>query len=336
MVGNHHFTRVDTHELKDFIYRKIGHQRAHKYFDCLKRFLALKLTKPDFDKSCIRTIGRENIPLHNRLIRSILQNACEAKIPPQKARKVSNGYSKNPLQSLYGDSFPKSHRKCRSLVKRDRKFRDRPSPLGPLGKSSSITYEETITRIQEQQSDQTELHSLCSRLPMVEDGEEVEQSPIVRRWDSVTAPIGVSLNKGGARKASYYGFRLCNLEETCENRGELPDSRTLMSRLEKKLGLEGVGISMDCANLFNNSLDLFMKRLIEPCLGLAGSRCKNPRSIIGRRSSNQLMSGYNETLSERLGQPKYASMLDFRVAMESNPRKLGQDCSIQLEKMREC
>ncbi|KAL0356937.1 UNVERIFIED_CONTAM: hypothetical protein Scaly_1379400 [Sesamum calycinum] len=185
MVANHHFTRVDTIELKDLIYRKIGHQRAEKYFDELKKFLGLKLSKVEFDKSCMRTIGRENISLHNRFIRSIVQNACLAKIPPQKARKVegngarvANGYQRNCLQSLYGDVFPQSPRKCRSPVSRDRKFRDRPSPLGPLGKSRSVTCEETGTRIHEQESP-TELHSLGSRPPIdvvsVEDGEEVEQ-----------------------------------------------------------------------------------------------------------------------------------------------------------------
>ncbi|KAK6143604.1 hypothetical protein DH2020_023952 [Rehmannia glutinosa] len=303
MVASHHFTRIDTLELKDLIYQKIGHQRAEKYFDQLKRFVGLKLSKVDFDKSCILTIGRENISLHNRLIRSIVQNACSAKIPPQKARKVVSGYQKN---------F--------SPVRRDRNFRERPSPLGPLGKSPSITCEETVSRIQQQQSG-TELHSFCSRPPVaVEDGEEVEQfarNPSIRRWNSISAPLGVSINKSGARKSLYFG-------ETCQRSGELPDTRSLRIRLEKKLASEGVGVSSDGANLLNNGLDVFLKRLIERFMGISGS-------------NGEMISGFNRILPGKYAEiqrkPSNASMLDFRVAMELNPSILGEDWSIQLEKI---
>ncbi|PIN15271.1 hypothetical protein CDL12_12077 [Handroanthus impetiginosus] len=324
MVANHHFTRVDMLELKDLIYQKIGHQRAEKYFDQLKRFFSLKLSKIDFEKNCIQTIGRENIFLHNKLIRSIIRNASNAKVPPQKARKVeglnvkvANGYPRNYLQSLYGDAFPQSPRKCRSPV--NRKFRDRQSPLGPLGKSPSTTCEETVTRIQESA---TELHSLCSRPPVgvasVEDGEEVEQFS-VRRWSDVSAPLGVKVN---SRKGIHCGYPCETFGETCESRGELPDTGSLRGRLEKKLALDGVGISMDCANVLNNGLDVFLKRLIEPCVGLAGSRCRD----LGTRSNGK-------RLEQRRTQPTAVSLLDFRVAMESNPHLLGEDWSVQLEKI---
>lgn len=347
MVAN--FTRVDTLELKDLIYQKIGHERADKYFDQLQRFLSLKLSKVEFDKSCIQTIGRENVSLHNRLIRSIVQNACEASTPPRKVQKVeglnvkvSNGYQRNCLQSLYGDAFPQSPRKCRSPVSRDRKFRDRPSPLGPLGKSPSITCEETVTRTQEQQS-ATELHSLCSRPPIdvvsVEDGEEVEQragSLSLRSWSPVTAPLGVSFNSVGTRKAGHCGYKDDTCAETCENRSELPDTISLRSRLQKKLALEGVGISLECANVINNSLDVFLKRIIEPCVSVSSSKCRGPHNI-GRQSNKSGMSVLNDTLAarfaERSTQSTNVSMLDFRVAMESNPRLLGADWPIQLEKI---
>ncbi|KAF3681090.1 putative long chain acyl-CoA synthetase 9, chloroplastic-like [Capsicum annuum] len=102
--------------------------RAEKYFNELSKFLSSKLSKVDFDKSCIRTIGRENIHLHNRLLLS------------------------KPLHS-----------------------------------------------------------------------------------------------------GSVYNFSL----ETCQSCGELPESRFLRSHLEWKLQSEGLGISSDCANLLNNSLDAF-------------------------------------------------------------------------------
>ncbi|KAG8368465.1 hypothetical protein BUALT_Bualt15G0048200 [Buddleja alternifolia] len=267
MVANHRFSRVDTLELKDLIYRKIGHHRAEKYLDQLNKFLSLKLSKVDFDKSCLQIIGRENISLHNRFIRSILQNAGQAKVPPQKSEglkfKIPNGYLK------------------RSYL---------PSPLGPLGKSYSVTCEE--------------------------DGEEDERfagSPGVQSWGPVTAPLGVSVKSGKA-------LRYNHCDNSCQNGGELPDSRSLRGRLEKKLRLEGVGISMDCANLINNSLDVFLKRLIEPCIGIAGSRSVDSR-FSGKQSNGQMMSELN------------VSVLDFRVAMELNPRTLGEAWPIQLEKI---
>ncbi|KAM3377306.1 hypothetical protein P3S68_009719 [Capsicum galapagoense] len=346
MVMKHHYTRVDTLELRDVIYRKIGQQRAEKYFNELSRFLSSKLSKVDFDKSCIRTIGRENIHLHNRLLLSIVKNASLGKVPPPKPKKVEglsikvgNGYQRSCLQSLYGDAFPSSPRKTRSPVSRDRRLRDRPSPLGPLGKSP-ITCEETAPRIQEQQS-ATELHSLGSRPPVevasVEDGEEVEQfvgSPGIQSRSLVTAPLGISVNIGGARKTlhsgSVYNFSL----ETCQSCRELPESRLLRSRLERKLESEGLGISLDCANLLNNSLDAFLKKLIEPCIGLAGSRHTNERV---RHRNGQILPGwygqFPGNYTKRQTRSSCASMLDFRVAVETNPRILGGDWSMLLEKV---
>ncbi|XP_007042602.2 PREDICTED: uncharacterized protein LOC18608060 [Theobroma cacao] len=347
MMLNQNYARVDTLELKALIVRKVGHQRAEKYFDQLRRLFSLKIGKCDFDKSCIKTIGRENIPLHNRLIRSIIKNACIAKVPPLKTIKkggsnlqIGNGYQRNCLQSLYGDAFPPSPRKGRSPVNRDRKFRDRPSPLGPLGKPQSIVCEESVSKAQEQSA--TELLSLGSRPPAevasVEDGEEVEQvagSPGVQSRSPVTAPLGISINFGGARKALSNAFVSNNYHlETCQNRGELPDTRSLRSRLQQKLEMEGISVSVDCVNLLNNGLDAFLKRLIEPCVALAGLRSGDGNL---KQSNGQFIPRLNGMLHRNYLQHSakscHASMLDFRAAMELNPRVLGEDWAMQLEKI---
>ncbi|XP_015866907.3 uncharacterized protein LOC107404470 [Ziziphus jujuba] len=355
MLPNQSYSRIDTLELKALIIQKIGHQRAEKYFDQLQRLFSLKISKCEFNKFCFRTLGRENIPLHNQLIRSIVKNACVAKVPPVKASKkfgntlnvkVTNGYQRNRLQSLYGDVFPPSPRKGRSPVNRDRKFRDRPSPLGPLGKPQSLTCGdfpsgELVSMAQEQQS-ATELLSLGSRPPVevasVEDGEEVEQvagSPGVQSRSPVTAPLGVSMNLGGARKAlSNVSISGNYHPETCQNCGELPDTRSLRSRLQQKLEMEGFNISIDCVNLLNNGLDAYLKRLLEPCMRLAVSRC-------GSEHLNQLNAQFNPGLNgmlpgrymERAKSSTYASLLDFHAAMELNPCILGEDWAIQLEKI---
>ncbi|KAG8650699.1 uncharacterized protein LOC110607552 [Manihot esculenta] len=347
MSSNQSYTRINTLELKTLIIKKIGHKRADKYFDQLTSLFSFKITKCEFDKFCIKIIGRENIPLHNHLIRSIIKNACLAKVPPLKGikrvgsrlnLKTTNGYQRNCLQSLYGDAFPPSPRKSRSPVNRDRKFRDRPSPLGPLGKPQMIS-EELNSTGQEQQS-ATELLSLGSRPPVevasVEEGEEVEQvagSPGVQSRSPVTAPLGVSMNLGEARKILS---NVCgsHLRVTCLHTSELPDTRSLRSRLEQKLEVEGLSVSMDSVNLLNNGLDIYLKRLIEPCLGLANSQCRNDhlKEVNGQftPSLNVLQPG---RCIQRLTESVCASMLDFHVAMETNPQILGGDWATLLEKI---
>ncbi|XVF59301.1 hypothetical protein PTKIN_Ptkin07bG0264700 [Pterospermum kingtungense] len=342
MPGGRHFSRVDTLGLKCQIERKIGRLKTEKYFSLLARFLNFKLGKPEFDKLCIGTIGRENVRLHNHLLRAIIRNASLSKTPPSRENKFdgslsvkgANGYQRSNLQSLCKD-FPQSPRKGRTPNLRDRKFRDRPSPLGPNGKSHSTACEDAPPRVQEQQST-TELLSLGGRPPgSVEDGEEVDQaagSPSSHSRSPVRAPLGISLNAKGVRKVPWNA--LASASETCHCQGELPDSSSLRKRLEQKLSMEGLNISVDCANLLNNSLDVFMKRLIEPCLELAGSR--SGKKLIDQ-SHNWSMASLNGTQPVRYAQKQRgsisASMLDFRVAMELNPLILGVDWPTQLEKV---
>ncbi|XWS41799.1 hypothetical protein CRYUN_Cryun17cG0114100 [Craigia yunnanensis] len=341
MPGGRHFSRVDTLELKSMFERKIGRIKAEMYFNLLTRFLSLKIAKPEFDRLCIGTIGRENVRLHNHLLRSIIRNASLSKTPPSRENKlegslsvkVANGCQRSNLQSLCKD-FPQSPRKGRTPNLRDRKFRDRPSPLGPHGKSHSTACED-VPKVQEQQS-ATESLSLGSRPPgSVEDGEEVDQaagSPSIHSGSPVRAPLGISLNAKGMRKVPWNG--LPSALETCHCRGELPDSSSLRKRLEHKLEMEGLNISVDCANLLNNSLDVFMKRLIKPCLELAGSR--SGQKLIDQ-GHNWSMASLNRMRPVRYAQQKSgsisASMLDFRVAMELNPLILGVDWPTQLEKV---
>ena len=336
MGANQQYTRVDTLELKALLYQKIGQQRADKYFNLLNKLFSLQVTKSNFDKFCIRTIGRENLPLHNRLISSIVKNASLAKVPPPTVKKLANSLNvkvargstsqRNSLHSLYGDSFPLSPRKSRSP--RDRKFKDRPSPLGPNGKSDYVG--EAGSKVQpELHQSPTELHSLGSRPPIevlsVEDGEEVVSgSPGIQSRSPVTAPLGISLKMNKARKTLHHALSTYgSWPQTCQNSYELPESRYLRGRLKQKLEGEGLSISEDCANLLNVGLDAYLKRLMEPCIGLA-------RSKVGQR-----VPGFNGGLNrQRLRMSAGVSLLDFNVAMECDPRRLGADWSIYLEKLR--
>ncbi|XP_047941103.1 uncharacterized protein LOC125188356 [Salvia hispanica] len=167
MQPPHHYSRINLAELKAQLVKKLGPEGSKQYFYFLHMFLSLKLSKVEFNKLCLRIIGRENIPFHNQLIRSILRNACSAKTPPPANQKddvsrhgvhltgkdmstdslLQNGSHTNVAQASGspclsnggGDMLlPLSPRKVRTNI-RDRKAGDRRSALGPNGKASFAT-----------------------------------------------------------------------------------------------------------------------------------------------------------------------------------------------------
>lgn len=344
MPASRQFSRFNTLELKSQMANKLGRQRAEMYFSLLTRYLSLKISKLEFHKLCIGTIGKENLPLHNKLIRSILKNASLSTTPPPKASKeagflsikVPNGFQKSGLQSLCSD-IPQSPRKGRTPSFRERKLRDRPSPLGPQGKSHCIPCEDLTPKIQEQHS-ASELLSLGSRPPCSdEDGEEVEQaaeSLFIHSRSPLTAPLGILEDIKRRRNLLSQRSVSAVPSGTCHNNGELPDTGSLMKKLEQKLEGEGLKMSVDCANLLNNSLDVYLKRLIKHCLELAGSRSGGKHIDQGH---SQIVHGLNgmwpTRYVEKPSRFNSASMLDFRVAMEMNPTLLGEDWPRQLEKI---
>ncbi|XP_051114058.1 uncharacterized protein LOC127239780 [Andrographis paniculata] len=91
---HHHHSRINLADLKAQMVKKLGPEGSKQYFYCLTKFLSLKLTKVEFNKLCLRIIGRDNLPLHNQLIRSILRNACTAESPPP-ANAPLDGYRLN-------------------------------------------------------------------------------------------------------------------------------------------------------------------------------------------------------------------------------------------------
>ncbi|KAI3785130.1 hypothetical protein L1987_44242 [Smallanthus sonchifolius] len=300
-------SRTDTFELKLQIEKKLGSQKAEKYFNLLTRFLSLKLRKSEFDKLCVGLIGRENLRLHNELIIAIVKNATVSKIPPQKhaesdgplGLKVPNGtHPVTDLQSLC--VFPQSPRKGRTPHLRERKFKDRTAP---------VSQHLVTTKVQQQQS-ATELFSLGSKPPpevnSVEDGEEVEQdaiSPGVYIRSPVRAPLGINIHSKEKRKVHSNGLDSAYHTETCHYSGHLHATNSLKNRLNRDLQMEGLDISMDCVNLLNNGLDCYLKSVIKPSLELARSRSS-------QRSGP--------------GTPFSTSMLDFRMATEVNPKILGE------------
>ncbi|KAE9588975.1 hypothetical protein Lal_00012574 [Lupinus albus] len=158
-------SRIDLGELKAHIAKKLGSDKAKLYFYYVNRFLSQRLSKTEYDKLCYRVLGRENIPLHNHFIRAVLKNVCLAKIPPpqvQPSDPPKSGSHVNDISPGREDGnehnvanfqnqpvwsnrvFLVSPRKARSGM-RDRKLKDRPSPLGPNGKVDSVVHQSTPT-----------------------------------------------------------------------------------------------------------------------------------------------------------------------------------------------
>ena len=407
-------SRIDLGELKAHIVKKVGADKSKRYFYYLNRFLSQKLSKTEFDKLCYRVLGRENLPLHNHFIRSILKNACQAKSPPPvqpsgppksgahvtnispgredgHEQSVTNFQNQNQNAPIWSNGvLPVSPRKVRSVM-RDRKLKDRPSPLGPNGKVDSVAHQSTATEdsgskvdmengtlsqcdyqrpIQHLQAvaelpeneigdaiqrsvEKSRIHGKGpTEISIVEDGEEVEQlnrlnfsrSPLI-------APLGIpycSASVGGARKAvpvsSTSDFISC-----CDS-GRLSDTDTLRRRMEQIATVQGVGgVSIECANMLNNMLDVYLKRLIRSCVDLVGARSTNElrkppvskqqiqgKVINGMWPNNHLHVQSTGGLVEpepECRPPCSVSLHDFKVAMELNPQQLGEDWPLLLEKI---
>lgn len=392
-------SRIDVAELKVQIVKKIGAERARRYFYYLNRLLSQKLAKSEFDKLCSRVLGRENVLLHNQFIRSILKNAFHAKTPPPfhdagpTNSIVEDGHEQSravtaiqtPNSPIWSNGALPSW-KGRPV---NRKPRERPSPLGPNGKldygpqwvsvednGSKVLIEngqltpcdyqrpvqplqgvaelpENQMQVSVQQPKGTPRHSKDhTGLAAVEDGEEVEQASHLKFSRSrVIAPLGIpfcSSSVGGARKALTVPSS-DNMVSYFDS-GGLFDTEILRKRMEQIAGAQGLGgVSMECANMLNNMLDVYLKRLIKSCVDLVGARSKNEpkkhhpvkqpiqsKMVNGMWPSNHLhMQSSSGPIEVNPEQRLLCSisLLDFKVAMELNPQQLGEDWPLLLEKI---
>ncbi|KAI5069831.1 hypothetical protein GOP47_0016132 [Adiantum capillus-veneris] len=143
--------RINVLDLKALIVKRIGVQRAKRYFVHFVRFLSSRLSKVELDKLVIATIGKKNVVLHNQLVRAILSNAVKGKVPPplppsssEQFEKFSSKYQSPSVTSYHphtspstvsnGDSFLSSPRSLKSTA---RQYRDRDYRVSPLGHSEA-------------------------------------------------------------------------------------------------------------------------------------------------------------------------------------------------------
>lgn len=418
-------SRIDIADLKGQIAKRIGADQALRYFSYLNRLLSQNLGKAEFDKLCYRTLGRENLPLHNQLIRSILKNACHGRVPPPNPKKASKsarfiGKRSPPKEDGHppmgapnstlpigsnGDALPLSPHKLRSGIC-DQRLRDpQLEAFGSNGKAYFASHRpranekalgkgvvengdlyacdmqrpmQHLQVLAEQRAEkwdvslpppnkrpqikwspheQFPVHSEGSEVIAGEDGEEMKQSNIANFGRvALQAPLGISFcpgSMGGIRSALPVACSSSSSRRRSASfidSGQLSDTETLRKRMEQIAGAAGLdGMTSDCANLLNNGLDVYLKRLIKLCIELVGARSEQElikHSVYEQQPHGKLINGITpghqmhlqsssgnlEVTQERKSHCPI-SFLDFKVAMELNTQQLGKDWPRLLEKI---
>ncbi|KAL6622510.1 hypothetical protein ACP70R_032389 [Stipagrostis hirtigluma subsp. patula] len=312
--------RVDTLGLRALLVKRLGNQRVELYLRSLKRFLGSQLGKDEFDKICVAALGKENIKLHNLLIRSILSNACMSVEPPPSKQAATGNSQTSTVSNGPSASQVLPVRRVWPVASRERRFGDKPSPLGksPLGHPGPGEFVSAGSKA---------LQEVIS----VEDGEEVDQargSPVcVQSRSPIRAPLGFSKAQNSQPSTS------CSFD-VCYNNGELPDSESLSKLLEAKLKAQGLTVPRECADVLNSGLNAYICQMLRACLGIAKAR-QNQNTMrmpyANGRAVAAANGGQNHGLCPESGGCYEASLLDFWTAVRSNARLVG--CARQREKI---
>lgn len=364
-------SRIDLREIKSKIVKTIGPERAKKYFQHLERFLSSKLSKNEFDKLCLVALERENLPLHNHLIRSILFNACAASGPPainasKMAEDASNSEHTQVPHVWNGDTVSKHVKDKHSLSR----------SVNTLMQHSLLTHGETIIRetgapnsiglkrhTEIRQSEHVEpftkrscmgkaplsFHgSLHSNGPSAINAREALGEEIIHHAQvPVQAPIGVQFGTGSfcqARKSSAIAsISSDDSSISCYDLGELCDTLSLRKKMEKTAQMDGLeGVSVECADLLNHGVDVFLKKLIGSCVELVRARSQHGKLshvALKQQLCRKLVNGaslQNHThMQGGIIHPgaNSISMQDLKAVSELNPRLLGVNISGLLEKI---
>jgi hypothetical protein len=96
----------------------------------------------------------------------------------------------------------------------------------------------------------------------------------------IQAPLGIQLRHGSFGVAQIplplASVSSKDTSNTCIKDGELYDTLSMKKRTDKVAGANGLeGVSIECANLLNNGIDVFMKQLIGSCIELVRARSRH-------------------------------------------------------------
>lgn len=361
-------TRIDVREIKSKIFKNIGPERARKYFQHLERFLSSRLSKNEFEKLCIVALGRENLPLHNHLIRSILHNASRACGPPvindpKLVRgATSSGHAFVPPVWDNGGASDHNIKENKASCRREKTLTQK----SLLNHCETIIHENGVHHLgdlkrctQRQKGDYLEplikrprvekepfsLHTLHNNGSVLPSGENLGREIIYHSRGPVQAPLGFQLrpDRWAQKPLSIASVSSKDASDTCIELGELCDSLSLKKRMDKIAESEGLeGVSIECANLLNNGIDVFMKQLIGSCIELVTSRSQHGK-LRNEALKQQLCRKFINGVSLQNHIPGQGgiippetnsiSMQDLKAVMELNPRLLGVNASLLLEKI---
>lgn len=282
------------------------------------------------------------------------------------SRHAKTGVQPPPILSN-GDLFPTSPRKSRTAGGRDRRLKDWSSLLGPTGvivKENGISGHCDLKRLL--QNHQGMLAEQPAKRPRmgsslgIEMVEEVEEEVVVQsssldlclRRHPLRAPLGIPFcppSVGGSRRPLTLANSRSSIGRSFSS-GELCNVEDLRKRMEEIVRVQGLeGVSVDCADLLNNGLDTYLKQIIKSCFQLVLSRSdKEPikhspcQQLLQKNPVNGAWQGHNmhavstgEYLGERLEQKNCSplSLQDFKVTMELNPKQLGENWPLLIEKI---
>jgi hypothetical protein len=300
--------RIDLRELKAQLEKRVGPDRSRRYFGYLNGYLSERLSRQDFEKLCLQTLGKENLQLHNRLIRSVLYNAYQAKCPPPPSdvgrpvgasvKKVSQ--AAEVLNTCNGDARLSQVQGSRPIgTLQDHALKNRMHNMGPNCRVPAAVNHNQVAHAVSGSLDNGALSPLELKRPVhsqqCEPAEplakhpRVDQNLILQRRSMsstaehsaeilkshVRAPLGIpfcSASVGGARKFPQppIGASDGRFNSSFEH-GELSNTELLHSRMEKTAETLGLaGVTMDSAELLNCALDKYLKNLIRSSVQLVG------------------------------------------------------------------
>ncbi|KAG0466788.1 hypothetical protein HPP92_017748 [Vanilla planifolia] len=350
--------RVDLGELKFKLAKRLGPERARRYFSYLHRLLSQKLSKAEFDKLCFITLGRENLSLHNQLIQSVIKNAFQAKRPPPQRKILQREEvlkSVRPPVWFNGNILPKSPRKQRSGTQK--------SKLGPIERADVAVKENGDLCCHDfkerQESQDSEQPFKCGQinsngiqhLVVGEDQGFTEKDGYLNlSQHPLHAPLGIPFFPASVgltkRFLSRRGSSSTESFISYIDSGELCHTEDLRKRMERIVKTHSLGgVTLDCADLLNNGLNAHLKRLIKSSMELAQARLGNENlehQIQKQKAHGMPIKGI------QLGNPEHVhndghmdlkeksscliTLQDFTLAMRLNSWQTGEDAPVVLEK----
>ncbi|KAH7297689.1 hypothetical protein KP509_25G007200 [Ceratopteris richardii] len=394
-------TRISVQDLKAQMVKRIGPERASQYFGHFKGYISLRFSKTELDKLVVMTIGKENIGLHNKIIKAILTNAINCDAPPQTlaVQDTSKPTKCVPRKSLSSsNNAPKKLSIAGSLTcfsngavckeplrgeeilhlnqSSEKEKASKHAEGTNHGVDTARPLEHTCDAAQQYMVNSIDV---CSRffkrpriiIPSSPDtslnrfsSDEISLSVVDSRhtdvryeWenDLIKTPRGISIKSrelssptklSAIHLSDSSSLRSRDGKQESNLLNNLPSTELVHCHMEHIAAIEGLeGVNQKCAEILNAGIEAFLKRLISSCIDLVesrslvqhGTRSERQAGNCDESGSNQIEPHDYATQKEAIQDDSSCpniSFLDFTAAMESNPRQLGYNWPLQLERLQ--